>query len=321
VGKIPQSGNINLFFLFYFSAIVRIHVLIGFHNLFQLFHYGDKCKEFEIRKNKKKGIIKFIGIFSIIFNLHMNSHMLAQQKKHYAGLHVGVGILETRDRLVSPLIYDGIRIPLSLVYEYVGDTHRHSAFLSYHSGKLFCCFPNKIYGYMGEFEYRYYRRVTGFSNNLKCFVGGSWNSFYYDRYSSFQPYYDEAHLDVFSYEVVSSWNLAFMVEYQMNLWEKWCIQMASPLLTFISRPGYALGPPEGEDRHPVDMTFGERLESGKFVFINKYWQIRLSAFYELIFFRRMAVRGKYSFVFYTYEDYRKTGTVMNEIGLEVYYSF
>lgn len=129
-----------------------------------------------MRENNKKYFFCLLVFSSVILNLQMNNCVHAQHKKHYIGFRLGLGILYTRDNLVSPLIYEGFRMPYSIVYKYMGVNNRHNVAVSYHSGRLKCCFPNNIYGYIGEFDYSYYRHAFALSSdrihlffiNIKC---------------------------------------------------------------------------------------------------------------------------------------------------------
>lgn len=272
-----------------------------------------------MKGNNRKYIFGLLVFSSVILNLQTNNRIHAQYKKHYIGFRLGLGILYTRDHLVSPLIYEGFRMSYSIVYKYMGINNRHHITVSYHSGRLKCCFPNTIYGYIGEFDYSYYRHAFALSKDrIHFFVGCILNNFYYDRYSQFKPYYDQAHTDVYSYEVISSCNLAFMTEYNLNLKEKLALQIASPLCAYVSRPGYALGPPEGQTKHPVSMNIIEKLDAGKISFINHFFHFQTLAMYESVVFSRMAIRATYSFIFYQYRMPRKTATFKNEIGVEIY---
>jgi hypothetical protein len=264
--------------------------------------------------------LSFYIIVSIIFSCPSVS---AQPiKNHRIGFHLGFGFYETRDNLVSPLIYSGNKFPFRLYYKYEGLENRHCVNISYNSGKINSSVNNWADEWAAGFSYGYHRFILSFLNNDgKLFIGGifnnyfSYKSYYFRSYDPYLNYYTDTN----TWELISSISLSFLGEYQLNKGDKIAFQIILPVIANVIRPSYSILPPDNILRlkDPTEPSFGDIINAGNVVTIDKYFLINFLISYEINISDYFNLRWNYSFKYYRITNPLKTNSVVNEFGVDI----
>lgn len=244
----------------------------------------------------------------------IESAFTQSSKKHEIGFSFAYAYHENRDLLVSPLIYAGGEAPLRLSYHYKGTKNRHHLRISYSSGSLQSSVGNVTDDIRGGLQYVYHRHVATLpNNNIRIFSGFIWDNTISAREYKFQNLAGSET----SGEFLSSLNLSLLSEYEINQKTHLGLQIFIPVLAYLLRPGFALGPPDGFNGDIGDNNITSIFTAGDVATVNNYLHMRTIVSYEKNVSSQVDLRLEYQFIFYQIKKPRKISTVSNSLAFGI----
>jgi hypothetical protein len=271
---------------------------------------------------KNNDITKFTLLIIVIIIFTYLDATAQESNNHKIGFHLGIAQEATRDNLVSPLFYSGIRVPIQFYYKFDGQQNKHLANLSFSSGEIDNSVNNWADNMFVGLSYGYHRYALSFLNNdAKFFIGGildnyfSYRNYYFRSYHLSLNYYS----DNYTWELISSINLSLLAEYEIDKLEKIEVQIIMPVIAYVSRPSYSLLPPDNILRLKdlESAGFSDFINAGSIETIDEYFLINILAAYEINISDYFNLRWNYSFRYYSINKPIKTKSVINEFGIDL----
>ncbi len=247
-------------------------------------------------------------------------------KKHQIGFQLGLGKYSSRDNLVSPLMYSGYRLPVQLYYVFNGSDSRHSVQISFSRGRVRSSVYNSADELVAGFRYEYHRLISPLTNRgAMYYFGGAWDNYFLERQYYFTSYIPDNpdYTETDTWELVSSLNLSFIVEYPLQRESRFIVQTVIPVIANVLRPTYSLLPPDNilMLKDPASPGPDDVFRAGHIVTLNKYFLVDLSLGYEIKTSSSVKLKWGYSLTYYRISHPIKTSTVINNFSMDVIFLF
>ena len=255
----------------------------------------------------------------------------SNQSQHLITFSSGITTHAVRDEMLSPLIYRGTQMPLSLSYRYRGQENRHTILLSYDNSELTSSITRRIGGvplshYITDlhltFEYSFAVRVV----EMEClatsfFFGGRFSSFLNLRDHYFLR--DNNHM---SAEQVTSLGVYFLTETSLPRTSRNVLnlELGVPCISYALLNS-RFNANVSEEFDVIDLEgdiLWQLFKKGNIVSFNRFFGFQADISYSIVFSRYVGCDLRYRLTYYAfaqYEDLLHARAVNNQflLGLTV----
>jgi hypothetical protein len=251
------------------------------------------------------------NIITILIILFSSSNLYSQDTNsepatiHRINIRSGIYTYYTRDEVYSPLIYDGLSVPINLEYFNTNDLRNYTIYFQYNSAKLSSSITQKgeasddYLAHYFEFinaklGFSYLRQIQNYGD-WKLSIGGSVRNFFL-----YKNQHIDANTSQFGLDIFADLKIDASIQRQINDNNLLKIDISYPLVSYVVGRMYAPAePPEKLLQFDV-LTIGNILKSGDFMTVNNFVDFEFNARYYLSISSVFDLNFNYGFQYYQY---------------------